>query len=155
LYRYTQAGAEALAPLARARRVQAAPTDLQVMLAARASGVDAEVAGEGEVLCLTPEEMADATRRRWETSQRGAVVFVLLKRSSEAAEAAPSTGKKKKTPTPTPAPAPAPYVAFAVAGRCSDDGFMLSPELSVDESKRLLARLSEVAGVKRKSTAKK
>lgn len=138
-YDFTQAGAEVIAPLARRRRVQVVPTDLQVMLAARASGVDAEVVGEGEVLCLTPDEMADATRRRWEQSRRGAAVFVLLKRSPAAVEAS-----SPDTAVTTP------HVAFAVAGRCSDDGFMLSPEVSTEEAKRLLARLSEVAGINRR-----
>ena len=154
-YDFTQAGAEAIAPLARKRRVQIVPSDLQVMLAARASGVDDVVEmDENEVLCLTPDEMAVATRRRWEQSKRGAVVFVLVKRA-QGASAQKKNNKEEEedddATSPPPAhlpPPPPPRVVFAVAGRCSDDGFMLSPELTRAESKRLLARLSAVAGVK-------
>lgn len=139
-YDFTQAGAEAMAPLMRKRRVQAVPTDLQVMLAARASGVDTEVAGNDEVLCLTPDEMSDTMVRRWEQSERGAVVFVLLRRTP------PSSSDDKAPPPPS-------QTVFVVAGRCTDDGFMLSPEVSVDESRWLLAQLSEVAGKKNRGNA--
>ena len=128
-YDFTAAGAEALARVAKKRRVRAAPTDLQAMLAARASGID-RTDGD-EVVCLTPDEMSEATRRRWEEgATRGAVIFVLLKRADREGDA--------------------PKVAFAVAGRCTEDGLTLSPEVTAEEARRLLARLSDVAGTKRR-----
>ena len=56
------------------RRVRVVPTDLQVLLAARAEGVDVEEldktsffsTGKGEILRLTPDEMAPLTKESWE-----------------------------------------------------------------------------------------
>ena len=118
-----------MARVAKKRRVRAAPTDLQAMLAARASGID-RTDGD-EVVCLTPDEMSEATRRRWEEgATRGAVIFVLLTRADREGDA--------------------PRVAFAVAGRCTEDGLTLSPEVTAEEARRLLARLSDVAGTRRR-----
>ena len=53
---------------------------------ARASGID-RTDGD-EVVCLTPDEMSEATRRRWEEgATRGAVIFVLLKRADREGDA--------------------------------------------------------------------
>jgi len=159
-YDFTQAGAEALGSLARKRRVQALPTDLQLMLAARAAGITSSSAGEEqqqqqqqqpqrkqqldddeEVCLIGPDELTDATRRRWEQTQakdgsgsstwRGAAVLVLLKRTTAAG---------------------AGVVVFAVAGRCCAGGLALSPEVTAEQAKQLLTRLSEVAGSSRRTS---
>ena len=138
-YDFTTAGAAALGAIARKRRCQVVPSDLQVMLTARAEGVDVASGGEdakNEIVCLTVDEMSDATRRRWEKSGAsgrrvvGAAALVLLRRERGAEEGAP------------------PAVVFSVAGRCVDEGLTLSPEVTVDEANALLERLSELAGRK-------
>jgi hypothetical protein len=72
-YDFTTAGAAALGAIARKRRCQVVPSDLQVMLAARAGGVDVARKGgqdaNDEIVCLTVDEMRDATRRRWEKGE--------------------------------------------------------------------------------------
>lgn len=132
-YDLTSAGAEALAHISRKRRVQVVPSDLQVMLAARASGAD-DPSNTQELVCLTAEEMSEATRKKWRScvddGQPGAVIIVLVKR-----------GKIEGDP---------PKVVFSAAGRCSEDGLMLSPEVTAVEAGRLLKELSRVAGTKRK-----
>ena len=132
-YDLTSAGAEALARVSRKRRVQVVPSDLQVMLAARASGAD-DPSNTQELVCLTAEEMSEATRKKWRScvddGQPGAVILVLVKR-----------GKIEGDP---------PKVVFSAAGRCSEDGLMLSPEVTAVEAGRLLKELSRVAGTKRK-----
>ena len=40
-------------------------------------------------------------------------------------------------------------LVFSAAGRCSEDGLMLSPEVTAAEASRLLKDLSRVAGTKR------
>ena len=131
-YDLTSAGAEALARASRKRRVQVVPSDLQVMLAARSSGAD-DPSNTKELVCLTAEEMSEATRRKWracvDDRQTGAVILVLVKR-----------GKAEGDP---------PMVVFSAAGRCSEDGLMLSPEVTAAEASRLLKDLSRVAGTKR------
>ena len=131
-YDLTSAGAEALARVSRKRRVQVVLSDLQVMLAARASGAD-DPSNTQELVCLTAEEMSEATRKKWRScvddGQSGAVILVLVKR-----------GKIEGDP---------PKVVFSAAGRCSEDGLMLSPEVTAVEAGRLLKELSRVAGTKR------
>ena len=131
-YDLTSAGAEALARVSRKRRVQVVLSDLQVMLAARASGAD-DPSNTQELVCLTAEEMSEATRKKWRScvddGQSGAVILVLVKR-----------GKIEGDP---------PKVVFSAAGRCSEDGLMLSPEMTAVEAGRLLKELSRVAGTKR------
>ena len=143
-YDFTVDGAEVLAPRMRARRMRVAPTDLQAMLAARARGVDVEEedqtsffsTGKGEILRLTPDEMADATRDSWRRAESsgpgtGAVALVLVRRGD--AKAAPAS------------------VAFAVPGRCDEKGLSVSPEVDAESARRLLARLREVAGASRRA----
>ena len=131
-YDLTSAGAEALVRVSRKRRVQVVLSDLQVMLAARASGAD-DPSNTQELVCLTAEEMSEATRKKWRScvddGQSGAVILVLVKR-----------GKIEGDP---------PKVVFSAAGRCSEDGLMLSPEVTAVEAGRLLKELSRVAGTKR------
>ena len=142
-YDFTVDGAEVLAPRMRARRMRVAPTDLQAMLAARARGVDVEEedqtsffsTGKGEILRLTPDEMADATRDSWRRAESsgpgtGAVALVLVRRGDD--KAAPAS------------------VAFAVPGRCDEKGLSVPPEVDAESARRLLARLREVAGASRK-----
>ena len=142
-YDFTVDGAEVLAPRMRARRMRVAPTDLQAMLAARARGVDVEEedqtsffsTGKGEILRLTPDEMADATRDSWRRAESsgpgtGAVALVLVRRGDD--KAAPAS------------------VAFAVPGRCDENGLSVPPEVDAESARRLLARLREVAGASRK-----
>jgi len=153
-YDLTQLGAEALAGVARKRRVQTVPSDLQLMLAARAAGIssnddnDDDEGEESGVVCLVPDEMSEATRRRWAQAERGAAMLVLLKRPPAAAAGAAGAGAAGAAAAGGAA-GPA-RVVFAVAGRCSADGLALSPTVSVEEAQRLLARLSEVAGTRHK-----
>ena len=143
-YDFTVDGAEVLAPRMRARRVRVAPTDLQAMLAARARGVDVEEedqttffsTGKGEILRLTPEEMAELTRESWRRAEAsgpgtGAVALVLLRRGDD--KAAPAS------------------VAFAVPGRCDENGLSVPPEVDAESARRLLKRLREVAGASRRA----
>ena len=143
-YDFTVDGAEVLAPRMRARRVRVAPTDLQAMLAARARGVDVEEedqttffsTGKGEILRLTPEEMADVTRESWRRAEAsgpgtGAVALVLLRRGDD--KAAPAS------------------VAFAVPGRCDENGLSVPPEVDAESARSLLQRLREVAGASRRA----
>ena len=142
-YDFTVDGAEVLAPHMRARRVRVAPTDLQAMLAARVRGVDVEEedrtsffsAGEGEILRLTPDEMADTTRHSWRRAEAsgpgtGAVTLVLVRRGDE--KTAPAS------------------IAFAVPGRCDEKGLSVPPEVDAESAQRLLARLREIARASRK-----
>jgi hypothetical protein len=155
-YDFTADGCEILAPSMRARRVRVVPSDLQAMLAARARGVDVEEedrrsffsTGKGEILRLVPSEMMDVTRESWTRmeasgSGAGAVVLVLLRRGEEPTE----TKEKRRSKSEPSAPA---TVAFAVPGRCDENGLSLSPEVDANAARRLLRRLREVAGPSKK-----
>ena len=129
--------------IARKRRCQVVPSDLQVMLTARAEGVDVASGGEDakkrdRVPDRGRDERRDAAamgkvRRASGRRVVGAAALVLLRRERGAEEGAP------------------PAVVFSVAGRCVDEGLTLSPEVTVDEANALLERLSELAGAKMKA----
>ena len=147
-YDFTVDGASVLAPAMKKRRVRVTPTDLQVLLAARAKGVDTEEedqtsffsTGAGKFLRLVPEEMAPLTKEAWEKMEQGdtggvgGVVLVLLKKATDKEK-----GNQKST------------VAFAVPGRCDASGLSIAPEVDADAARRLLGQLRDVAGAGKKT----
>jgi len=76
------------------------------------------------------------TRESWRRAEAsgpgtGAVALVLLRRGDD--KAAPAS------------------VAFAVPGRCDENGLSIPPEVDAESARSLLKRLREVAGASRRA----